>query len=369
MQHIVDVWQPFESTTYAFIIEMEKEFRAVIKHFYLKKWTAAQIKFELDEVRGDSAPALKTIYFWINEFKRGCTCTEDKVRSGHPVEITMNDMIEKIHCFVMEDRQVKVYEIAETVGISSEQVHNILNEKLHMRKLCAQWVPQLLTFYQKCKRKDISMQCLMMFNRNPQEFLCRFVTVDETWIHLYTPESQQKSKQWTMTGENAPKKAKTVLSPEKVMATVFWDSQGIILIDYLAKGKTTTGAYYASLLDRLKDELKEKRPRLAHKKVLFHQDNTPFHTSTVVVTKLHELGFEVILRPPYSPDLAPSYFFLFPNLKIWLCGKKFLSNEDVIDAVNEYFAEFDKTYFSDGMKKLETRWAKCIALNGDYVEK
>jgi len=51
---------------------MEKnEFRAVIKHFYLKKWTATQIKAELNEVHENSAPALKTIYFWINEFKRG----------------------------------------------------------------------------------------------------------------------------------------------------------------------------------------------------------------------------------------------------------------------------------------------------------
>ena len=57
---------------------MEKnEFHAVIKHFYLKKWTAAQIKAELNEVHGNSAPTLKTIYFWINEFKRGRTCTEN----------------------------------------------------------------------------------------------------------------------------------------------------------------------------------------------------------------------------------------------------------------------------------------------------
>jgi len=48
----------------AVVVKMEKdEFRAVIKHFYLKKWTAAQIEAELDEVHGDSAPALKIVYF------------------------------------------------------------------------------------------------------------------------------------------------------------------------------------------------------------------------------------------------------------------------------------------------------------------
>ena len=52
-----------------FLGKMEKEkFRAVIEHFYLKKWKAAQTKVELDEVHGNTALTLKTVYFWINEF-------------------------------------------------------------------------------------------------------------------------------------------------------------------------------------------------------------------------------------------------------------------------------------------------------------
>lgn len=76
-----------------------------------------------------------------------------------------------------------------------------------------------------------------MFNRNPKEFLRRFVTVDETWIHYCTPEMISP-------GERAPKKAKTVPSSGKVMATVFWDSKGIIIniINRLfGKGKNNNG--------------------------------------------------------------------------------------------------------------------------------
>jgi len=86
------------------------------------------------------------------------------------------------------------------------------------------------------------------------------------------------------------------------------------------------------------------------------------------LVKLYELRFELIPHPPYSPDLVPCEFFLFPNLKIWLGGKKFSLNEEVV-AVNEYFAGFKTAYFSDGIKKLEIRWTKCIDLDGDYVEK
>ena len=87
----------------------------------------------------------------------------------------------------------------------------------------------------------------MLFKRNLKEFLHPFVTVDETWIHWYTPETKEQSEQWTSPGERAPKKT-TVLLAGKAMTTVFMDSQGVIYIDYLEKGKTVTGLYYAELL-------------------------------------------------------------------------------------------------------------------------
>ena len=98
---------------------------------------------------------------------------------------------------------------------------------------------------QKRARVIAPEQCLGMFQRNSKEFLRRYVTVDETWIHYYTPETKNQSKMWTGSGQSAPKIAKTVPSAGKVMATIFWDSHGIILIDYLQKGKTITREYYA----------------------------------------------------------------------------------------------------------------------------
>ena len=133
------------------------------------------------------------------------------------------------------------------------------------------------------------------------------MTVNKAWIHWYTPETKDQSKQWTSPGEHAPKKAKTVLSTGKVMATVFWDSQGVIYINYLEKGKMVTGLYYAELLGQFDAELQKKWPHLAKKKVLFHHDYAPAHT----VAKLVEL----LPQPMYSPDLLACNFFLFPNLK------------------------------------------------------
>ncbi|GFT30614.1 histone-lysine N-methyltransferase SETMAR [Trichonephila clavipes] len=69
---------------------------------------------------------------------------------------------------------------------------------------------------------------------------------------------------------------------------------------------------------QLKTELAEKRPHLQKKKILFHQDNAPSHTSKVDMAKIHELRFELLDHPPYSSDLAPSDFTLLPHLKIAL---------------------------------------------------
>jgi len=153
------------------------------------------------------------------------------------------------------------------------------------------------------------------------------------------------------------------------MATVFWDAKGIIMIDYLEKGHTITALYYASLLDRLAAEIRDKRPALKRKAVLFLQDNAPAHKAALTMAKLHELGFQLVDHPPYSPDLAPSDFFLFPELKKTLSGQKFATNAEVITAVNDYFSTQDGSFFSNGIKALEKRWEKCVAIQGDYVEK
>ena len=76
-----------------------------------------------------------------------------------------------------------------------------------------------------------SEQNLSYFNRNPKDYLRRLVTMDETWIHHYTPESHEESKQWVKLDESAPKRPKTQQSSGKIMAIVFWNAHGVIFIE------------------------------------------------------------------------------------------------------------------------------------------
>jgi histone-lysine N-methyltransferase SETMAR len=74
-------------------------------------------------------------------------------------------------------------------------------------------------------------------------------------------------------------------------------------------------------------------------------------------------------HPAYSPDLAPSDFYLFGPLKEALRGKRFSGDDDVKAAVHQWLRIQPKTFFSDGIKKLVGRWEKCIPKQGDSIEK
>jgi len=114
----------------------------------------------------------------------------------------------------------------------------------------------------------------------------------------------------------APKKFRVQKSAGKFLASIFGgDQDGTLLIDYLPKGQTMSTQYYPSLLVQLKDISKEKRRGKLTKVVLFLHDNSPAHQTLATQKKLAYLGFQCLDRPPYSPDLAPSDYHLFPRFK------------------------------------------------------
>jgi transposase len=106
------------------------------------------------------------------------------------------------------------------------------------------------------------------------------------------------------------------------MAFVFWDAEGILFIDYLEKGRTITGIY-SNLLTRLDKKIHEKRPGLQKEKIIFYQDNAPAQKNSLAMGKLRDLHYELLEQPPCAPDLASSDFYLFPELKLFLAGRRF----------------------------------------------
>ena len=207
--------------------------------------------------------------------------------------------------------------------------------------------------------------------RSKDNFSLRLVTVDETWVHYYEPENKAQSHQWVGPGSPRPKKFKTQPSAGKVMATVFWDAKGVIMLDFLPKGSTITGVYYANLLDQLRTAIREKRQGKLSKGVLLQQETreSTLAKLQLAMDAVERNGYELIPHPGYSPDLAPSDFFLFPNLKKDIHGLHLQSDEEVVTAVEEWVNGKDPDFFSSELMALEHCWSKCITLEGNYIEK
>ena len=189
----------------------KNEFRVLIKHCYLMGKNTVQAQQWLEKCYPDCALSKTAICRWYADFKRGRTDTNDAERSGRPNE-----------------------------AVTPENI----------------------------KQVDDSESCLSLFTRNKQDFLRRYVTMDETWIYHFTPESKRQSAECRAAGESRSKRPKMQQSAGKVMASVFSDAHGIIYIDYLEKGKYINSDYYIELLVRLKDEIAKKRTHMKKKKII-----------------------------------------------------------------------------------------------------
>ena len=188
------------------------EYRAVIRYLYLKGKTGQEIHCELTNVNGSDA--------------------------------TDEEMCNKVRDLMYSDRRIKAEEIANALHISHGSVSTTLHDRLGMHKLTARCVPKSLSDEQMATRSSVCSALLKQFRSKEDDYLSRLVTVDETWVHYYEPENKAQSRQSVV-----PKKFQTQPSVGMVIATVLWDAQGVIMLDFLAKKSTITGAYYANLLD------------------------------------------------------------------------------------------------------------------------
>lgn len=345
------------------------EHRAVIKFLTKENVSPKDITDRMAKIYGQDAPSYSTIKKWAALFRAGRISLDDDPRSGRPSTAITEENVRQIEKMVMGDRRLKVLQIASEVGLSCGTVEKILRDHLHLKKVSARWVPRNLSSLDRLFRVETSEELLAQLKEDKDGFLQALVTGDETWCHHWIPETKRDSMQWKHSDSPPPKKFRVEASAGKVLASVFWDAEGILLIDFITTKERITGDYYASLMWKLRDAIKEKRRgKLSHGIRLLH-DNAPVHKSRVAQRAIHDCGFEQVNHPPYSPDLAPSDYYLFRDLKKHLAGKRFASDSEVISAVCGYFDSLPKEYYLRGLEMLEGRLEKCIAVEGDYVEK
>jgi len=161
------------------------------------------------------------------EFSERRTDVHDEQRSGRPSLIT-DDLLQEIEGKLRINRHVTIRQLHHVIPeVSKTTVHEAVTEKLGYRKLCARWVPKMLTDAQKTKRMGSALKFLTLYAQEGDEFLDSIVTGDETWGFHHTPESKEQSLQWRHTHFPRTKKFKISISVRKIMASVLWDRKFI----------------------------------------------------------------------------------------------------------------------------------------------
>jgi histone-lysine N-methyltransferase SETMAR len=178
-----------------------------------------------------------------------------------------------------------------------------------------------------------------------------------------------ESMQWKHKTSPTPKKFRVEKSAGKIMVTVLWDEKGLLLLEFMPQKTTITGQTYANTITALRGTIQEKRRGNLSAGVLLLHDNAPVHMSPKSQAAIRQCEFQQLNHPPYSTDLAPSDYFLFRVMKKFLRGKRFSNDEEFKEAFTTWFEEQSKDLFSRGIKFLQQKWAKCIELLEDYIEK
>jgi len=340
--------------------------KAVVEFLALEGIAAKNISDRLRNVYGDSALSYASVKRWVTHFKSGESSITDKPRSGRPSTADTEENRVLVDELIRSDRRTTVREIVDKIGTGHNAAQNIISD-LGYSKVCARWVPRQLTNELKRSRQEVCTELLERYKMEGDQFMNSIVTGDESWAHHYEPETKLQSMQWHHLGSPSPKKFKSFPSAGKVMMTVFWDHRGVIFVDFLPKGETVNSRRYCDTLKKLARAIRVKRPGL--QKVILHHDNARPHTAHATAAAIAAKGWTVLPHPAYSPDLAPSDFHMFGPLKDYLRGHKFENDDAVQQAVKSWFRQCSPDFFSNGFVNWRTRWEKCVARNGDYIEK
>ncbi|KAL9876584.1 histone-lysine N-methyltransferase SETMAR-like isoform 1-T4 [Glossina fuscipes fuscipes] len=297
-------------------MEVNKEkIRYILQFFFDKDENASQAAKIVNGVYGSDTVTAKYVQFWFRRFRSGIFDVKDAPRTGRPVE-----NVDKIGEAIDVDRHVSSRNITQELKIDHKTVLNHLHKAGFKKKLDV-WVPHQLTEKNMMDRITI---CEALAKRNEIEpFLKRMVTGDEKWI---TYDNPVRKRWWSKSGE-APQTAR------KVLLCIWWDWKWIIHYELLPYGQTLNSNLYYQQLDRLKIAIDQ----------------------------------EVLMHPPYSPDLAPSEYRLFLALQNFFNDKKLESREDCENRLLEFFANRDQDFYERGILKLPLKWQQIVQQNSAYL--
>ena len=336
---------------------VEQNIRVCMLYEFKLQHNASEATRNINFAWGDGSVTERTTQRYYQKFRSGNFTLENEDR-GRPDIVLSND---KLKAVVESDTRKSVRELANELSVTKSTISRHLKEVGKVKKL-DKWIPHQLNEKQENRRFEICSSLIIRNQIDP--FLSRIITCDEKWV-LY--DNRRRSAQW-LDGDEKPKQMpKPNLHPKKTMITVWWYSGGIIHYNFLQPGESITAQSYCNEIEEMHQKLLQKQPaRVKRKGTILLHDNARPHVSRLTAQKLHDLKYEVLPHPAYSPDLSPSDYYMFKHMDAFLANKMFRNQGDVQNAIFQFFESRNPDFYENGIYALPTRWQKCIENNGKY---
>lgn len=319
----------------------------------------AQTYKMLEDCFGTDTMPKASVFEWHKRFESGQVSVNDDELGDRSATSSNDNHIDEIKKLLGENHKLTIRDLVANTQISPESAQQIIRDQLGLRRVAGKLVPRELNFLHKRDRVDIAKD-MLSHACSDQGFIKRIITGDHTWIYY---EDDQQS------GEPNAKKARSSQPLKKTMLTVFIDYNGVVHHEFLPEGQVANRHYYVSVLKRLREVLRIKRPNLwKNNSWVLHQDNAPYHNTVLVRRMLNQNKTNVIQHPADSPDLAPCDFFLFERLKKQLRETRFDSEDELVGNMKAALRGIQANETQQCFEGWVERWRKCIAAQGDYFD-
>ena len=286
------------------------------------------------EALGSIAPGKLTVSKWFRESGFGRSHFNDDNRCCRPVSAAIQENAARVKEVIREDAGITCKDLQDILGIGMSASNEILHHQLGVNKRGAGWVPHQLTEGQKVGRVQWCLTMLEKYDSGRKNSTWNIASGDETWVYQFDPETKAQSSVWLFPGDTLPLKFKRSRSTSKQMGASYIAKTGHITTTIpLEERRTVTADWYVHQC--LPYVLHAVRTRSPKSGITLHHDNAPAHTAAAAKEFLACEGVQLMSHPPYSPDLAPCDFFLFPHVKKQLRGTRCDSPQDAIRAFTE----------------------------------
>ena len=232
-------------------MDQKTEIRSYIKCRIRLNIDSKQIFNELCGIYGPQTITMHTVFRWVKAFKAGKFFVEDDTHPGRPKTSVTKANIAAVKIVVKQDARLSVKDITSCTGISEGSVQTILKKHLDLRRVCARWVPHLLTEEQKTQRLKCARELLKTYNGCNSLVISNLLTGDETLVHIFEPQRRADNKQWKRKDKNAHERT---ISSKKMLYAIFFNSSGSVVQVPCPSGHTVTGRFYKnSVLKKVKE--------------------------------------------------------------------------------------------------------------------